>query len=79
VRLCPKVKDGIFNEHIEGEGLAGMRACTYKMLRCMSPEVGTNRTSSDIRYPVANGGKADMAFARADFRFWIQPGQVPTA
>jgi hypothetical protein len=27
-QLLPKVKDGIFNEHIEGEGLAGMRACT---------------------------------------------------
>jgi hypothetical protein len=28
---------------------------------------GTNRTSRDVRCLVANGGKADMAFARADF------------
>jgi len=27
-QLRPKVKDGIFNDHIEGEGPAGMRACT---------------------------------------------------
>ena len=27
-QLRPKVKDGIFNEHIEGEGPAEMRACT---------------------------------------------------
>ena len=31
--------------------------------------VGTTRTSSHVCYPVANRGKADMAFARADFRF----------
>jgi hypothetical protein len=29
--------------------------------------LGTNRTSSDVRYPVANGVKADIALARADF------------
>jgi len=28
---------------------------------------GTNRTSSDVRSLVANGGKADMVFTRADF------------
>jgi hypothetical protein len=32
----------------------------------MSP-AGTKRISSDVRRPVAYGGKADMAFARADF------------
>jgi hypothetical protein len=29
--------------------------------------IGTKRTSGDVRLLVANGGKADMAFARADF------------
>ena len=29
---------------------------------------GTKRTSSDVRSSVANGGKADMAVASADFR-----------
>jgi hypothetical protein len=28
---------------------------------------GTKRTSSDVHCLVADGGKADMAFARADF------------
>jgi hypothetical protein len=30
---------------------------------------GTNRTSSDVRCPVPDGRKADIAFARADFRY----------
>jgi hypothetical protein len=29
----------------------------------MRSAVGTNRTSSDVRYSVANGGKPDMARA----------------
>jgi hypothetical protein len=30
-------------------------------------KIGTKRTSSDVRSMVANGRKADMAFAGADF------------
>jgi len=33
----------------------------------VTSDLGTNRTSNDVRSSVAIGRKADMAFAQADF------------
>jgi len=35
--------------------------------------VGTDRTSGDVRYSVAIGGRPDMPFKRADFQVGPKP------
>ena len=41
------------------------------------PLFGTKRTSGDVRYLVANGGKADMTIVQSDFRVWHET-DMPT-
>ena len=45
----------------------------------MMSAVGTKRTSGDVRYLVANGGKADMTIVQSDFRFLTLNGHPARA